>query len=98
MLRKINRRLILFFPTLMFIIYRRNTSQDNDKYNKPKQTKLPPNLDKAKLPLTNTQGFGSNPRCEKKEPEERGEMRLKSLATYLYCCDLYDLVSARSNE
>jgi len=33
MLRKINE-LILFSPKLKFIIYRRDTIQDNDKYNK----------------------------------------------------------------
>jgi hypothetical protein len=38
--------LYYFYPTLMLTIYKRNTFQDNDKYNKYEQTGLPPNLGK----------------------------------------------------
>jgi hypothetical protein len=34
MLRKINGGLMLFSPTLNVYCYKRNTIQDNDKYNK----------------------------------------------------------------
>jgi hypothetical protein len=38
----------MYASALIFIIYKRNTIQNNDKYNTARQTKLQPNLNNDK--------------------------------------------------